>query len=157
VRGVCPPRSLPQQHTAASSHCVARQPVPALPACIRGPGSRLVPPERLSGHSAAAASTAACVRAVVDAFRGILGQRVPPTPLPAVGPRAGTMSDGISRIELKNSTGYGRYQDSQGEESGLLGTAVDMGPAVAEQRKQYDDQGLLPVMIENGLEKIGVL
>ncbi len=68
------------------------------------------------------------------------------------------MSDGISRIELKNSTGYGRFQDTEHEESGLLGTVPDSAPGIGhETRQQYDDNGLLPVMIENGLEKIGVL
>lgn len=68
------------------------------------------------------------------------------------------MSDGISRIELKNSTGYGQYQGAEEqEERGLLGTAVDMGHAADAAKPAYDDKDLLPVMIENGLEKIGVL
>lgn len=70
------------------------------------------------------------------------------------------MSDGISRIELKNSTGYGRYRD-ESEDAGLLGTVPDSTgvdiPATGEGKQQYADEGLLPVMIENGLEKIGVL
>jgi hypothetical protein len=69
------------------------------------------------------------------------------------------MSDGISRIELKTAGAYGRYRDESQEESGLLGTAAD-STANANQEStaaQYDDGGLLPVMIENGLDKIGVL
>jgi len=71
------------------------------------------------------------------------------------------MSDGISRIELKNSTGYGRYQDSsEQEETGLLGTAADSVLPIRDPnapRAGYEEEGLLPVLIENGLEKIGVL
>lgn len=71
------------------------------------------------------------------------------------------MSDGISRIELKTGGAYGRYRDdSQQEESGLLGTAPDpasRAEAAEQHRAQYDEEGLLPVMIENGLDKIGIL
>lgn len=70
------------------------------------------------------------------------------------------MSDGISRIELKNANAYSRYSDEQ-EDRGLLRTAPDIsadgGAKPSEARKAYDDEGLLPVMIENGLERIGVL
>ncbi|KIZ06807.1 Aquaporin PIP1-2 [Monoraphidium neglectum] len=70
------------------------------------------------------------------------------------------MSDGISRIELKAGSAYARYSDEQ-EDRGLLRTAPDIGgngrEEVSPARKAYDDEGLLPVMIENGLEKIGVL
>ena len=66
------------------------------------------------------------------------------------------MSDGLSRIELKNANAY-RFQDER-EEAGLLGTAPDTTVIVpSEGARQYDDEGLLPVMIENGLEKIGLL
>ncbi len=70
------------------------------------------------------------------------------------------MSDGISRIELKNSTGYGRYRDSEQEESGLLGTGTETLaplPAPGTAPAGYDEEGLLPVMIEHGLEKMGML
>jgi hypothetical protein len=72
------------------------------------------------------------------------------------------MSDGISRIELKAAGAYSRYSDEQ-EDAGLLRTAPNLeadGVAAArreEAKKAYDDDGLLPAMIENGLEKIGVL
>ncbi|KAI8474275.1 MAG: putative aquaporin [Monoraphidium minutum] len=72
------------------------------------------------------------------------------------------MSDGISRIELKNAGGYSRYSDEQ-EDRGLLRTAPDLSPDAAALRRDEsaarrgDDKDLLPVMIENGLEKIGVL
>ena len=69
------------------------------------------------------------------------------------------MSDGISRIELKNASAYARY--SEEEDLGLLRTAPDMTDGAdkpASKAKQaYDDSGLLPVMIENGLEKMGIL
>lgn len=75
------------------------------------------------------------------------------------------MSDGISRIELK-AAHYGRYADEEGEGSGLLRTAPDPESAqrgggnddgVSAGACGYDDSELLPVMIENGLEKIGCL
>lgn len=74
------------------------------------------------------------------------------------------MSDGISRIELKTA-GYGsRYQDNEGEDRGLLRTApdpaqleVDENEPAGPKNKSYEEADLLPVMIENGLEKIGVL
>ena len=67
------------------------------------------------------------------------------------------MSDGISRIELKTAGAYGRYRDEQ-EESGLLGTAPESTANNQEgTAAQYDDGALLPVMIENGLDKMGVL
>jgi hypothetical protein len=73
------------------------------------------------------------------------------------------MSDGLSRIELKTAT-YGRsYLQEESEERGLLGTAPDPAAAQLEEGnggaapKSYDDNDLLPVMIENGLDKIGVL
>uniref|UniRef100_A0A383W8G4 Aquaporin n=1 Tax=Tetradesmus obliquus TaxID=3088 RepID=A0A383W8G4_TETOB len=73
------------------------------------------------------------------------------------------MSDGLSRIELKTAT-YGRsYLQEESEERGLLGTAPDPSAAQLEEgnsgaaAKSYDDNDLLPVMIENGLDKIGVL
>lgn len=75
------------------------------------------------------------------------------------------MSDGISRIELK-AAAYSRYSEER-EDSGLLRTAPDLGDGAAAlrsgndggaaARKAYDDDGLLPVMLENRLEKIGVL
>lgn len=77
------------------------------------------------------------------------------------------MSDGLSKIELK-AGGYGRSfaVTDECEDRGLLGTAPD--PAnfnasaldeenAANNAKSYDDKDLLPVMIENGLDKIGVL
>jgi hypothetical protein len=75
------------------------------------------------------------------------------------------MSDGISRIELKAAGGYARYSDELQEERGLLRAAPDLGPGGAgaaraeasAARQAYDDADLLPAMIENGLEKIGVL
>lgn len=87
------------------------------------------------------------------------------------------MSDGISRIELKSASAYARYSD-EAEERGLLragpglhagsdggggrgGSGGGGGGSEAEQsaaaRQAYDEKDLLPVMIENGLEKIGVL
>lgn len=75
------------------------------------------------------------------------------------------MSDGLSRIELKTA-GYGsKYQD-EGEDRGLLRTAPDPAQLDVDENeaaapgpvnKSYEDADLLPVMIENGLEKIGVL
>lgn len=75
------------------------------------------------------------------------------------------MSDGLSKIELK-AGGYGRSfaVTDESEDRGLLGTAPDPGmrtdeeaAVAANNAKQYDDNDLLPVMIENGLDKIGVL
>lgn len=77
------------------------------------------------------------------------------------------MSDGLSKIELK-AGGYGRSfaVTDETEECGLLRTAPDPGNRVATDEetavaannaKSYDDGDLLPVMIENGLDKIGVL
>jgi hypothetical protein len=79
------------------------------------------------------------------------------------------MSDGLSKIELK-AGGYGRSWavTDESEDRGLLGTAPDPGhnmnvkddeesAAAANNAKSYDDHDLLPVMIENGLDKIGVL
>lgn len=77
------------------------------------------------------------------------------------------MSDGLSRIELK-AGGYGRgfAVTDEAEDRGLLGTAPDPGNqyqtdeenvAAANNAKSYDESDLLPVMIENGLDKIGVL
>lgn len=69
------------------------------------------------------------------------------------------MSDGISRIELKAAGAYSRYSD-EAEERGLLRTAPDCdaeAAEAAEAARRGDDKDLLPVMIENGLEKIGVL
>lgn len=91
------------------------------------------------------------------------------------------MSDGISRIELKAAGAYGRYSD-EAEERGLLRAGPDLSDgggrrqgggaagagggdggdgngdgAPSEARRAYDEKDLLPVMIENGLEKIGVL
>lgn len=79
------------------------------------------------------------------------------------------MSDGLSKIELK-AGGYGRSWavTDESEDRGLLGTAPDPGHAMngkadeeaavaANNAKSYDDNDLLPVMIENGLDKIGVL
>lgn len=82
------------------------------------------------------------------------------------------MSDGLSRIELK-SAGYGsRYarSEEEGEQHGLLRTVPDRtvarldggsddagGDEAQPAAKPYDDKDLLPVMIENGLDKIGVL
>jgi hypothetical protein len=75
------------------------------------------------------------------------------------------MSDGISRIEVKNAAAYNARYGDEHEERGLLRTAPDIGggdggdergqPSPA--RQAYDDSGLLPAMIENGLDKIGVL
>jgi hypothetical protein len=80
------------------------------------------------------------------------------------------MSDGISRIELKNAHKF--YSEEQ-EEHGLLRSGPALSDTAAERnggggdagagvdpsaaRRAYDDEGLLPVMIENGLERIGVL
>jgi len=74
------------------------------------------------------------------------------------------MSDGISRIDLKAAGAYSRYSDEQ-EERGLLRTAPDLtdGRLEAEReaasaaKRAYEDEGLLPVMLENGLEKMGLL
>ena len=78
------------------------------------------------------------------------------------------MSDGLSKIELK-AGGYGHSfaVTDESEDRGLLGTAPDPGnnyghtdeenAAAANNAKSYDDGDLLPVMIENGLDKIGVL
>jgi hypothetical protein len=74
------------------------------------------------------------------------------------------MSDGISRIELKAAGAYSRYSDEQ-EGHGLLRTAPDLTderqheqqPPAAGGKRVYEDDGLLPVMIENGLEKMGLL
>jgi hypothetical protein len=85
------------------------------------------------------------------------------------------MSDGLSKIELK-ADGYGRgfggmLEDELREDRGLLGTAPDPGhfpgaapgddeeaaAAAAANATSYDGGDLLPVMIENGLDKIGVL
>ena len=72
------------------------------------------------------------------------------------------MSDGISRIELKAAGKYSRYSEER-EDSGLLRTAPDLGEGREQQdgaaaaRKAYDDDGLLPVMLENGLERMGML
>jgi hypothetical protein len=76
------------------------------------------------------------------------------------------MSDGISRIELKAAGAYSRYSEEPLEVQGLLRAAPDLGvdgaaprgaEGAAAARKAYDDEDLLPAMIENGLEKIGVL
>lgn len=75
------------------------------------------------------------------------------------------MSDGLSKIELK-AGGYGRSfaVTDESEDRGLLGTAPDPGhqmnndeEAAVTATKALDDNDLLPVMIENGLDKIGVL
>lgn len=69
------------------------------------------------------------------------------------------MSDGISRIELKTASAYARYSDEH-EDRGLLRTAPDISEGAHEAspaKKAYDDEGLLPVMIENGLERMGML
>lgn len=79
------------------------------------------------------------------------------------------MSDGLSKIELK-AGGYGRSfaVTDESEDRGLLGTAPDPGSrlgnddeeaavAANSNKAAYDDNDLLPVMIENGLDKIGVL
>lgn len=77
------------------------------------------------------------------------------------------MSDGISKIELKAGA-YGRSyaMADEAEDRGLLGTAPDPGDraqadeemaVAAGNARSYDDKDLLPVMIENGLDKIGVL
>jgi hypothetical protein len=77
------------------------------------------------------------------------------------------MSDGLSKIELK-AGGYCRSfaVTDESEDRGLLGTAPDPGSrmrndeetaAAVGATKAYDDGDLLPVMIENGLDKIGVL
>jgi hypothetical protein len=84
------------------------------------------------------------------------------------------MSDGLSKIDLKAGA-YGRSfggLDEERETRGLLGTAPDPAgrqlPADEEaaaaaaagatsNAKSYDDGDLLPVMIENGLDKIGIL
>jgi hypothetical protein len=79
------------------------------------------------------------------------------------------MSDGLSKIELK-AGGYGRSfaVTDESEDRGLLGTAVDPGSRLGNADEEaavaangnkaaYDDNDLLPVMIENGLDKIGVL
>lgn len=85
-----------------------------------------------------------------------------------------TMSDGISRIELKKNTYGTRYHSDEGEDRGLLRTAPDpasRNPAQLDVddnetetvaasgavNKSYENNDLLPVMIENGLERIGVL
>jgi hypothetical protein len=75
--------------------------------------------------------------------------------------------DGLSKIELKAGA-YGRSfaVSEEAEDHGLLGTAPDPGNMAQEDEeagvaasnaKSYDDKDLLPVMIENGLDKIGVL
>lgn len=76
------------------------------------------------------------------------------------------MSDGLSKIELK-AGGYGRSfaVTDESEDRGLLGTAPDPGSRMNDEEaaaavpgsKAYNDGDLLPVMIENGLDKIGVL
>lgn len=74
------------------------------------------------------------------------------------------MSDGLSKIELKAAAYGSRYTQEEGEDRGLLRTAPDPSAATLEDVersapvvKSYDDNDLLPVMIENGLDKIGVL
>jgi hypothetical protein len=74
------------------------------------------------------------------------------------------MSDGLSRIELKTAS-YGRSYHDEAEDRGLLGTAPDPAAMSArdventssEVQKSYDDNDLLPVMIENRLEQMGCL
>ena len=75
------------------------------------------------------------------------------------------MTDRLTAIELKNAsnTNYDRYSNED-EDSGLLASAVrnDAGQrqrSVAQEdaTQHQDEEGLVPIMIEDFLEKNGVM
>jgi hypothetical protein len=70
------------------------------------------------------------------------------------------MADRLQAIELKNSSNYNRYSNED-EDAGLLASAGrhDSPQRAAQQEAahQQNEEGLVPIMIEDFLEKNGVM